>query len=110
MAWESRERGGFYYTRSRKVSGRVEREYVGGGYLGQLAASLDAEERTRREAEKAAWKEERAEMEDLDLEVSKLCEGIEDVASAALLVAGYRKHKRGEWRKKREFKTTNGQR
>lgn len=101
MAWEGRERGGLYYTRSRKVNGWVEREYVGGGYLGQLAASLDAEERERREVEMAAWKEERAAMEDLDSRVAEFCDGIEDIASAALLVAGYRKHNRGEWRKKR---------
>jgi hypothetical protein len=31
--WERRERGGLYYTRSRKEGGRVIREYVGGGIL-----------------------------------------------------------------------------
>lgn len=104
MAWERRERGGLYYTRSRKVNGRVEREYIGGGYLGELAASLDADEREQRAAEAAAMKEERQEMEDLDLQVVQFFDGVEDIASAALLVAGYRKHNRGEWRKRREPK------
>jgi hypothetical protein len=36
--WEKRQRGGLYYTRSRKENGTVVREYVGGGVLGQLAA------------------------------------------------------------------------
>ena len=44
--WERRERGGLYYTRSRKVNGRVVREYVGSGALGELAALMDAQELT----------------------------------------------------------------
>src|SRR5829696_6140493 len=57
--WERRERGGLYYTRSRKVNGQVVRKYVGGGVLGQLAARVDADERCRREEEAALWREER---------------------------------------------------
>ena len=44
--WEKRERGGLYYTRSRKVNGRVVREYVGSGASGELAALMDAQELT----------------------------------------------------------------
>ncbi len=99
MAWEKRERGGFYYTRSRKVNGRVVREYVGGGVLGELAAQMDAEDRQRREEEAAAWKEEREQIEALEASVEELYEAAEVLAKAALLAAGYHQHKRGEWRK-----------
>ena len=51
MSWEMRERGGPYYTRTRRVNGHQIREYVGGGILGQEAAEVDAEERVRREEE-----------------------------------------------------------
>jgi len=100
--WERRERGGLYYTRSRKVNGQVVREYVGGGLLGQLAARIDAEERRKRQQEAAAWKEEREQIEALTAPVEELCEGVEILARAALLVSGYYRHNRGEWRKRRE--------
>ncbi len=102
--WERRERGGLYYTRSRKVNGRVEREYIGTGPLGELAARMDAADRQRREAEKATWKEERERLEELTSLVDELCQDVETLAQATLLAAGFRRHKRGEWRKKREAK------
>lgn len=99
--WESRERGGRYYTRSRKVDGRVVREYVGGGVLGEIAALEDTYERRRREEEAAAWKEEREQMEALDGLTEELYEAAEILAKAALVASGYHQHKRGEWRKRR---------
>lgn len=100
--WEKRKRGGLYYTRSRKVNGRVIREYVGGGALGELAALMDAQERQRREEEAAAWREEREHLEELAGLVDELCEDVETVARATLLAAGFRQRNRGEWRRRRD--------
>ena len=99
--WERRERGGLYYTRSRKEGGRVIREYVGGGVLGELAARMDAEKRRRREEEAAAWREERERLEGLVGLLDEFCEDLEAVTRAALIAAGFRRHKRGEWRRRR---------
>jgi hypothetical protein len=99
--WEWRERGGLYYTRSRKEGGGVVREYVGGGALGQIAALEDDHKRRRRQEEAALWKEERESLEKLTAPVDELCEAAEVLARAALLAAGYRRHNRGEWRKRR---------
>jgi hypothetical protein len=85
------------------VDGRVVREYVGGGLLGQLAAKMDAQERRRREEEAAAWKGEQERMEALTAPVEELCEGVEVLARATLLASGYHRHK-GEWRRKRREK------
>jgi hypothetical protein len=99
--WEWRERGGPYYTRSRKEDGRVVREYVGGGALGQIAALEDEHERRHRQEEAAFCKEERENLEELAAPVDELCEAAEVLARATLLAAGYRRHNRGEWRKRR---------
>ncbi len=100
--WEKRERGGLYYTRSRKEGGRVVREYVGGGPLGELAAQMDDELRQRHQEERAARKEERERLDAMMAPVEELCEAAEVIARASLLASGYRQHNRGEWRKKRE--------
>jgi hypothetical protein len=103
--WERRERGGLYYTRSRRVNGQVVREYVGSGLLGQLAARLDAEERRLREEEQARRREERERLDALVASVEELCEASDLLVKAVLLASGYHQHKRGEWRKRREPKT-----
>ena len=46
MGWER----GRYYTRSRKVNGRVDREYLGTGEAAERAARQDALARQEREA------------------------------------------------------------
>ena len=104
MGWEKRARGGPYYTSSRKVGGRVVREYVGGGTLGHLAALQDAQERRRRKEETALWQEERERLEALVAPVEQLCEVAEILSRATLLAAGFRRHQRGEWRRQREPK------
>jgi hypothetical protein len=101
MAWERRERGERYYTRSRKEGGRVVREYVGGGRLGELAARTDAEVRERRKKEIAEGRAEVRRMEQLVAPVVELCEVAEVLAGAHLVAAGCHRHK-GEWRRRRE--------
>jgi hypothetical protein len=100
--WERRERGGLYFTRSKKVGGRVIREYVGVGILGELAARIDAEERRRREEEQARRREERERLDALVAPIEELCDAAEVIARAALIASGYHQHHRGEWRKRRE--------
>ncbi len=96
MGWEK----GRYYTRSRKVNGRVVREYVGGGEVGALAAQLDAIERERREWERESWRKEKEEMEAFDDSVAKVCRMADIIAKAAMIAAGFHRH-RGEWRRRR---------
>lgn len=98
MGWD---KGGRYYTRSRRVNGRVVREYVGGGVVGALAAQLDELERDERETARQSAAVARERVETLDASLVELDELADLVARAALAAAGYAQHKRGEWRKAR---------
>ena len=100
MAWESRKRGGLYYTRSRREEGRVVREYVGGGLAGELAAEADRIGRERREAEDLRRRGELERLQALAAAVAEVEEAARVLARAHLVAAGYHRHK-GEWRRVR---------
>jgi hypothetical protein len=104
MGWD---KGGRYYTRSRRVNGQVVREHIGGGELGLLAAQLDADEREQRLRERAATLAERDRLVALDMPLSELNDLAELLVQAALLAAGYHQHNRGEWRKTRDHRKDN---
>lgn len=108
MAWEMRGRYGPYYTRSRKVGGRVVREYVGGGPLGQLAARIDAEERAERHAKAEELRAELARLDELGDITDAVCKMADGLLRTTLEAAGYHQHKRREWRRRREKRTTAG--
>lgn len=100
MAWERRERGDRYYTRSRREGGRVVREYVGSGPFAELVAQADRVAREEREA--AAMRERwgREKLEALAAPVLELSEAAEVLVRAHLIAAGCHRHK-GEWRRAR---------
>ena len=98
MGWD---KGGRYYTRSVKVGGRVVREYIGSGFIGNAAALIDADRRALRQEQAEARKQARAELDALDGQVAELCRVADLLADAAMLAAGFRQHNRGEWRRKR---------
>jgi len=98
MAWETRKRGGRYYTRSRRVDGRVEREYVGKGKAGELVAQLDAIDRDSRLREAAVKKQQREESSESDNLLKALEQITDSIGRGALLLAGYHQHNRGKWR------------
>ena len=83
MAWEK----GRYCTRSRKVNGKVIREYFGSGEVGELAAQLDALKRVQREHERETWRIEREEIEAFDETVATVCDLADMIARAAMVAA-----------------------
>ena len=102
MGWESRRGRGQYFTRSVRRAGRVVREYVGAGPKGETAAAEDAYRRSRRDVEQAAQRTERNQLNSNEAETSDLCLTVDKVVEAALAGAGYHRHDRGAWRRRRD--------
>jgi hypothetical protein len=91
---------GRYYTRSKKVNGRIYREYVGGGVIGRLAAKHDQAQREKRMQRREATKLLMSDLKAIDDTVITLCHRTEIAARAAMWAAGYYQHHRGEWRRR----------
>lgn len=94
-------RGGRYYTRSRRVNGRVLREYVGTGAVGELAALLDAEERVEREAARDLLMAEQSRARDVSGALRTLDLLTLQAVADVLRGEGFHQHK-GQWRRRRE--------
>src|SRR4051812_15965559 len=93
MSWETRGHCSFY-TRTRRVNGKVVREYCGTGERAERAAAEDAARREQAAAERAARAELAAALDQLDALADQ-------AVRAALTAAGYHRHARGPWRKRR---------
>lgn len=100
MAWEQRGSQTYFY-RSVRVGGRVAKEYAGGGLMGLLAAEDDEDRRQSRAATRARERAERERWAALEAPADELGELTDALAGVALASAGYRRHDRGEWRRRR---------
>jgi len=96
MVWEKRGQQFFYY-RSRKVNGRVIREYLGRGQRAVKAAAED----TERQAVRNQERRERNTWGALDSQVVTLNTLITLLSQTHLVDGGFYRYKRGEWRKRR---------
>jgi hypothetical protein len=101
MGWEIRgERR--YYTRSRRVSGKVSREYVGAGLRGDQASQEDIRRRAERKAQTEALRAEQVTQAAAAAPLDQLCRLTDLLVEVTLSQLGYHQHARGEWRRKRD--------
>ena len=100
MALEHRGNRKYYY-RSRRVNGRVIKEYVGSGAEAEEAHRRDAEARKRDEEFRDYMKEN--ERIELMMQIVDIC--IEVLMEATMTAAGYHRTNGGPWRKKRVKKS-----
>jgi len=105
MGWETRKGKRYLYIKMRE-GGRVVSQYVGAASaLGEFHRGSELSfyaARRALERKRAAIRAEREEMDLLSGEVADLCDGIDAVMRASLLLAGYHQHDRGQWRKRRK--------
>ena len=101
MAWETR-RGRRYYYRSVRRGGRVVKEYFGTGRVAELCAQLDALTLERRAIERQDRAAERDRCDALEARTLELIELTDALVAATLTVAGYHRHDRGAWRRRRD--------
>src|SRR6266496_2405093 len=99
MAWQKRG-SHYYYYRSTKHRGKVTTDYLGSGSRAQQAALEDRERHAaclQERSEQQAW-------DALETHITTLNRFTTSLSQALLVDAGFYKHRRGEWRKRR----TNG--
>jgi hypothetical protein len=101
MAWETR-RGHRYYYRSVRRGGRVVKEYFGTGRVAELCAQLDAVTLERRAIERQDRGAERDRFDAMEGQTLELIQLTDALVAATLTIAGYHRHDRGAWRRRRD--------
>ena len=100
MGWKTIN-GRRYYYQSERVGGRVRSSYVGSDETALLIATLDADARRERRDAREADREVRRAAEAEDREVAAWFARVEAVAEGVLIAAGFHRHDRGHWRRRR---------
>ena len=102
MAWQVVDARRYYY-RHRRVGGRPRTVYVGaaGSPAAELAATTDDLRRLGREAAARERHAEQARHQEVEAPLVRLCAVSDVLTRAALLSAGFHRHHRGPWRRRR---------
>lgn len=100
MAWETYNGNRYYYLKSRR-RGRVVSTYIGPGVVGAEAEAFAKLISQGRRAENAARAARREAAARLDRKAAERYREVTGLVDAALALAGWRRHKRGPWRRKR---------
>jgi hypothetical protein len=98
MGWKTIN-GRRYFYKSEWEGGRVKTTYFGAGESGSLMAEWIALERLERAEERERLREEREESDAEDRAISDWFDGVQAVADAVMVAAGFYRHK-GQWRRR----------
>jgi hypothetical protein len=100
-----KRKGRLYFYTKRRDGERVVSEYLGRGAVAELAAFRAERDRQMQEEEKLRLEARKLEMAEIDSLLDDFDELARNVATGALLAAGFHQHK-GQWRKKRDVSRT----
>jgi hypothetical protein len=104
VAWQRRGNLLYYYRSFRLPGGGVKTLYFGNAVAAEWAALLGLIRKVELAEEGGGRRAELARVEAADAALARLCRLGTLLARAALLAAGYRRHARGAWRKRRARK------
>jgi len=90
-----------YYYRHVRDGEKIRKEYVGAGFVAELASEADRIERERDAAEKGRNERELELLEALIVPILELNQAAEILVRAEFVASGYHRRK-GEWRRMRE--------
>jgi hypothetical protein len=90
-----------YLYKSIRKNGRVTSEYRASGAAAVLIDRMEAIERDEADYQRWSGGEENRRLEDLEKELDDLADRARRLAHEALEAAGYHRHHRGEWRRRR---------
>jgi hypothetical protein len=100
MGWK-RINGRRYFYKSKREGCRVKTTYFGAGESGSVMARIISLERSERADKRKERQAERQQFETEDRAVSDWFKVVQTVADAAMVAAGFHKHKGQRRRKKR---------
>src|SRR5262245_41364008 len=101
MAWHQQGTRTYYY-RSVRIGGRPVRRYVGASPAAELDAAVERLRRLEGTIEAGECRDEEARLREAEVPLLELCGGAELLTRVALAIAGFHRHDRGQWRKRRE--------
>jgi hypothetical protein len=100
MGWEDRN-GKQYYYRKRRDGRRVVSEYIGCGFVGELAEDMDIVDRAENHQARELWRATKQSADTIASQARQVEKVTQAMTRAALMLSGYHTHKR-QWRKRRD--------
>ena len=97
MGWYKRGTRKYHY-RSKRVGGKIRKVYFGGGTFGEFAAHLHELKQREQEQSRLIWQQGRQCIEEAIDRFGELDEGCDLLRDATLLVAGFHRPARHQWR------------
>ena len=103
MSLEDRDGRLYFYEKTRNGD-RVISRYVANGTIAAYCAQIQADAQCERRFQREAERDREAKERERERPIEQWFDDVELLADACLIAAGFRCHKRGEWRRQHSKK------